>query len=575
MLVAVGGRRHGGEESAEPVDRQDDRPARRRRRALAAAPARRRRARTRRLRRSASWTPITPPHDGSTRDVGEPTVTAGVDDVAVRLAAAGDEERAQRRRRARAERPDQRQVALAGHPAQRHLALTRGIVDQADDTVAERGDDRRVEPFGQRRQPRPERRVDLAQRRRGADRAGERRQLARSFGRSGGRSDVRRCGSPDVARRRTRRLPSPTGRNGPELCAAWNTTVSPAPRRSIARPGLPREKPAASAAPTMSTASARSCSRKAMRRLVFARISSLTTPAGRCVASTRWMPRLRPRWATPTSDVRNPGSSVASAANSSITTTSLGNGAVSRRRLVRIDVVDAGSPQQPLAAAQLGFEADQRPLGEAVVEVGDDAHRVRQVGAGVERRPALVVDEDEREVVRDCCRPPGQRPACAATRSCPRRWCRRRGRAARRRRGRSRRSRLRWRRSRHGARAAIAARRSVVHAPSGGDGDRVVDRRAAAAGEHRGQRHGRRAGSRRVGRVLRVVQAGEPAGGAVGDGDGEPGGVNRARPRRRATSAVQRPVQRLPMRSSLRHSGGTTPPAGTMATTATDGAAAR
>ncbi len=44
-----------------------------------------------------------------------------------------------------------------------------------------------------------------------------------------------------------------------------------------------------------------------MRRFVLARISSLTTPAGRCVARTRWIPRLRPRWATPTSDGRKPG----------------------------------------------------------------------------------------------------------------------------------------------------------------------------------------------------------------------------------------------------------------------------
>ena len=145
-----------------------------------------------------------------------------------------------------------------------------------------------------------------------------------------------------------------------------------------------------------------------MRRLVLARISSLTTPAGRCVARTRWIPRLRPRWATPTSAGRKPGRSAAIAANSSMTTTSRGSGRlVPPHRPVGVEVVGADLSEQPLATADLRLEADQRALGETVVEVGDDADRVRQVGAGVERRAALVVDEHERHVVRAA--PGGQR----------------------------------------------------------------------------------------------------------------------------------------------------------------------
>ncbi len=63
-----------------------------------------------------------------------------------------------------------------------------------------------------------------------------------------------------------------------------------------------------------------------MRRPRFALICSLTTPAGRCVASTRCTPSPRPRCATDTSASSTEGCSRASAANSSTTTTSRANG---------------------------------------------------------------------------------------------------------------------------------------------------------------------------------------------------------------------------------------------------------
>ena len=62
-------------------------------------------------------------------------------------------------------------------------------------------------------------------------------------------------------------------------------------------------------------------------------------------------------------------------------------------------VVDAHGAQQPFASTHLGIEAHQHPFGEPVVEVGHHADGVRQPLAGVERRSALEVDEDHRDVV--------------------------------------------------------------------------------------------------------------------------------------------------------------------------------
>ena len=53
--------------------------------------------------------------------------------------------------------------------------------------------------------------------------------------------------------------------------------------------------------------------------------------------------------------------------------------------------------QDLLAAAQLGVERDQGPLGQVRVEVGEEADGVGQADAVLERRAALVVDEHEGE----------------------------------------------------------------------------------------------------------------------------------------------------------------------------------
>ena len=72
-----------------------------------------------------------------------------------------------------------------------------------------------------------------------------------------------------------------------------------------------------------------SVTRSAMRRLVLDLISAETTPAGRCVASTRWTPSERPRRAMSTRPVTKSGSSLTSAANSSMTMSRRGIGALS------------------------------------------------------------------------------------------------------------------------------------------------------------------------------------------------------------------------------------------------------
>ena len=79
---------------------------------------------------------------------------------------------------------------------------------------------------------------------------------------------------------------------------------------------------AASGVPRTSRESASSVVRRQIRSVQLARISGETTPLGRWVASTRCTPRLRPRWAMPTSPGTKAGSSSARPANSSTTITS-------------------------------------------------------------------------------------------------------------------------------------------------------------------------------------------------------------------------------------------------------------
>ena len=67
---------------------------------------------------------------------------------------------------------------------------------------------------------------------------------------------------------------------------------------------------------------------------------------------------------------------------------------------VLVERGDAGLAQDPLAVAELGPEAAQHAPGEVLVEIGDEADGVRQVGAGVERGSALEVDRARRSARR-------------------------------------------------------------------------------------------------------------------------------------------------------------------------------
>ena len=75
---------------------------------------------------------------GKPDDGVERTIAAGVDDVALRGLAGGDEQRAHCRRRPRTERTDQGEVAGSAFPAQRDLALRRRIVNEPYLADAER-----------------------------------------------------------------------------------------------------------------------------------------------------------------------------------------------------------------------------------------------------------------------------------------------------------------------------------------------------------------------------------------------------------------------------------------------------
>ena len=94
----------------------------------------------------------------------------------------------------------------------------------------------------------------------------------------------------------------------------WRFATPPARRGRDAGTRGPGDGGGCSArpgAPMTSIDSAAVCTRSAMRQLVLARMSSRRAPAARWLASTRWTPRLRPRWATPTRAVRGRGSSAA------------------------------------------------------------------------------------------------------------------------------------------------------------------------------------------------------------------------------------------------------------------------
>ena len=66
----------------------------------------------------------------------------------------------------------------------------------------------------------------------------------------------------------------------------------------------------------------------------------------------------------------------------------------------RRDILGTHARQEPLAASDLGLQGGQRPPRRRRVEVGEHSGGMGQAGQGPERRPALVVHQDQGETRR-------------------------------------------------------------------------------------------------------------------------------------------------------------------------------
>ena len=180
------------------------------------------------------------------------------------------------------------------------------------------------------------------------------------------------------------------------------------------------------------------------------------------------------------------------------------------------EIGGADRTEQALPPAQLGLQTGQRPFGQAVVEVGHQPDGVRQIGAGVERRPALVVDEDEREVRRAAAggERDDERPQQLALPRASRAGDEGVGPVA---------DEIDLDDAVGGeAERRDRARVRPVGAPCGGDGDGVVDRAGAVVRAELAEAdRDRQCAGGRV-RVLRVVQPGQRAGDRRRRGDRRP-----------------------------------------------------
>ena len=112
-------------------------------------------------------------------------------------------------------------------------------------------------------------------------------------------------------------------------------------------------------------------------------------------------PRLRPRWAMATSAREEVRELVGERGELVDDHDEPGDRLTTGTCSILREIAGTNRAQQPLPTVEFGVEADERTLGEAVVEVGHQSDRVRKIDARVERRATLVVDQHEVQVHSD------------------------------------------------------------------------------------------------------------------------------------------------------------------------------
>ena len=154
-----------------------------------------------------------------------------------------------------------------------------------------------------------------------------------------------------------------SGVAAPVVLATCRVDRRPGPRRSTARPGCSAGRWAASTPSMTSRLSSSSATLRARRIDRLARMASVTTPPGRWVASSRWTPRLRPRWATSSSPSRRSGSSAARVANSSTTTSSAGDASAAGTSTMSVTPADATTRSRRRTSARNDTSARRASAG--------------------------------------------------------------------------------------------------------------------------------------------------------------------------------------------------------------------
>ena len=365
--------------------------------------------------------------------------------------------------------------------------------------------------------------------------------------------EQRRAAARTTAGRRARgRRVRRDARAHPPASAIASCSVRGVPSDSrMPRPRGSAGSRAAASPPSIATLSARSVTRSESRRVALASTASRITPAGRWVHRMRCRPSERPRAARSPNTSCSSGLAETTAANSSTTIDEPREdaGAAGRR--------STGPRRRPAPARDAAARrAGSRSRAGCAGRRGRSAcaSTCGSTGERRERRPALEVDEQERDLVGRCGRRPSRGPRRRAARSCPTRRPGDHGVRAlgdevdddrsRRHRGRSARRASRRPDGASGSSSASATRagsRSPAgRRPRASARDAQLARAADASARVRASRQQRRAGSRRcrVARdprrrpaAIRMPQPSAQVGLAVRPGDDDRLVVALARPR--------------------------------------------